>query len=98
MTVIPALPDDTMGYVFDRLADAGGRGVVAMSSSDSFDLAVLWPATQARVTVALEDDQIAPVHRDSHVRMLFQHLHDVRSAVIWEVAVELMPRDDLLPV
>ena len=45
LTVIPVLSDDTMGYVFDRLSEGDGGGVVAMASDGGFCLAVAWPAT-----------------------------------------------------
>lgn len=50
LTVIPVLSDDTMGYVFDRLREGGGRGVVAMASGGGFSLAMLWPAQRAGVS------------------------------------------------
>ena len=52
LTIIPVLPDDKMGYVFDRLREADDRGVVAMHVGKEWRVAITWPTTPARATVA----------------------------------------------
>lgn len=90
LTIIPVLPDDTMGYVFDRLRDSGGRAVVAQQVDDGWDFAVMWPASPERVAVAREDDHVAQIHGNSPVEIFFSYLEKVRTAVIREVAAQLV--------
>jgi hypothetical protein len=80
--IIVSLPDDSVGYVFDKLHDAGGAAVVVMPRADHYEIAFLAPASAARMEVALEDDTYTPVSRDSDVGMLFVYLGTVKSAVV----------------
>ena len=96
LTVIPVLADDTMGYVFDRLAEAEQRAVVALCAGDEWVLAMTWPASSARVTVAEEDDSVAHIHRDSEVSMFFEYLKQHReTVVVRHIAAKLIPGNDL---
>ncbi len=49
-TIVIALPDDTMGYVFARLREADYRGVAALAQEGPVTLAVIGPASPAQVT------------------------------------------------
>lgn len=96
LTIIPVLPDDTMGYVFDRLREADDRGVIAMHADSEWRIALTWPTTVARATVARdEDDNIAPVHRDCEVAMFFELLLRNPTLVTAEIVARLMPDSDL---
>jgi hypothetical protein len=81
-TIVVALPDDTMGYVFARLRESGGRGVVALGKDGSTELAVVGPTSTARLKVAQEDDSLAVVHHDVSVDMFFACLRAQRVLVI----------------
>jgi hypothetical protein len=82
-TIIVALPDDSMGYVFDRLGEAGCVGALALlKGEEASQIAILWPASPARVAVAEEDDSIAQIHLDSPVGMFFDYLERVRTTVV----------------
>jgi hypothetical protein len=94
-TIIPVLPDDRMSYVFRRLREADDRGIVATFDGGKWDLAILWPASSARVTVAREDDSIAQIHCDSEVSMFFGYLKQRETVVVEELAARLMPRGQL---
>ena len=97
-TIIVALPDDTMGYVFDHLREAGGVAALALvRDSDVAELAICWPASPARVAVAEEDDSLAHIHRDSPVEMFFDYLAKVHTAVVHCVAAQLVDQDKLRP-
>lgn len=93
LTVIPVLADDTMTYVFDRLRDSDQRGVVAMQGDECFELAVVWPATSARQTVAQEDDNLAQIHGESEVGMFFGYLRERGTLVVEEIVARIMPGD-----
>jgi hypothetical protein len=96
LTIIPVLPDDRMGYVFDRLREADDRGVVAMHVGGEWRIAITWPTTPARATVARdEDDNIAVVHDDSEVAMFFDYLDQSPTLVMDEIVARLMPGSDL---
>lgn len=93
--IIVVLPDDTMGYVFDHLVDS--CGVLAMPDGDSLDVAVFTPASAARIAVAVEDDAVAKIHRDSTASMLFTYLRMVdRIVVIEQVSARLVMGDPLV--
>lgn len=101
LTMIPVLPDDRMVYVFNRLDEANGHGLVAMVEDGHWHVALVWPATSARVTVACEDDAIAQVHCDSEVSMFFDYLHEHGTLVVRQVkqvVARLMPDADLQAV
>lgn len=97
-TIIAALPDDPMGYVFGRLTDAGGSAVLAMPVGDQLEIALLFPSSPARTQVATEDDTLAEIHDDSEVAMLFQYLRTVGTAVVCKVAARLVADEGLQPV
>ena len=95
-TIIVVLPDDTMGYVFDRLREAGGVGALALLEGEEVSkIAMLWPASPARVEVAREDDSIAKIHRDSPVEMFFDLLERVHTTVVQCVAAQLVDQGKL---
>jgi len=82
-TIIVALPDDSMGYVFDRLWEAGRVGALALLRGEQVSrIAILWPASPARVAVAEEDDSITQIHLDSPVGMCFDYLERIRTMVV----------------
>jgi hypothetical protein len=95
-TIIVALPDDTMGYVFDHLHEAGSIGALALVKDGQVSrLAIFWPATPARVAVAEEDDSLAQIHRDSPVEIFFAYLARVHTAVVHCVTARLVDQGDL---
>lgn len=98
-TIIVALPDDRMSYVFDRLRDAGGSGVVVVpTSEDNFDLARVWPASAERLIVAAEDDALAQVNEDVHVAMFITLLKSTGGPVVFErLAARLVDQGELQP-
>ena len=89
-TIITALPDDTLGYVLDLLDDAGGSAILAMATGGAVRIAALLPASQARLAVAVEDDRVAEVHRDSRVDMFFALLDQGGPLVVRQVAARLV--------
>ena len=89
-TIIPVLPDDTVGYALDRLDDAGGIAVLVLLTDGVLRIASLTPASEARMVVAAEDDQVTPVHPDSRVDMFFDYLDRVGTAVVRRVAARLV--------
>jgi len=85
-----------MGYVFDRLWEAGRVGALALLRGEQVSrIAILWPASPARVAVAEEDDSIAQIHLDSPVGMFFDYLERVRTMVVQCVAAQLVDEGDL---
>jgi hypothetical protein len=94
-TIIPALPDDTVGYVLDRLREAGGKAVLVLVMEEKLQIAALLPASPARIAVAEEDDTVTPVHEDCHVDMFFDYLAQVRTAIIKRVAAKLLDQGPL---
>lgn len=93
--IISALPDDPIGYVLDLLDDEGGSAILAMLVDDVVRLAVLLPASRARLEVAAEDDRVAEVHRDSRVDMFFELLDQGGPLVVRQVAARLMDQGPL---
>jgi hypothetical protein len=93
--IIPALPDDTVGYVLDRLREAGGMAVLVMLAEQGFQIAVLLPASPARIAVAEEDDTVIPVHEDCHVDMFFDYLAQVGTAIVKRVAAKFVDQGPL---
>ncbi|MGH3872001.1 MAG: hypothetical protein ACRDSR_10895 [Pseudonocardiaceae bacterium] len=89
-TIIPALADDTVGYVIDRLEEAGGTAVLVVLTGETFQIATLLPASDARIAVAVEDDTVPPVHENCQVSMLFDYLERVGTTVIKRVAARLV--------
>ncbi len=79
--IIPALPDDTVGYVLDQLREAGGKAVLVLRTEEKLQIAALLPASPARIAVAEEDDTVTTVHEDCHVEMFFDYLAQVGTAV-----------------
>lgn len=93
--IIVALEDDRVGYVFDQLEQApAGSGLVVMPHGPSWAMAILCPASPARIEVAEEDDVCADVHEDTEVSMLFEYLHRVDCAVVRRISARLIARDD----
>jgi hypothetical protein len=83
-TVIIALPDDRMGYVFDQLRDAGGAAalVLAEPRDKPVRMAFMWPPSPARRAVAAEEGTVSQIHEDSPVGLFFDYLEHVRSVVV----------------
>ncbi|MDQ3989211.1 MAG: hypothetical protein M3291_08455 [Actinomycetota bacterium] len=94
-TIITVLPDDTVGYVLDRLDEAGGVAVLVLLTDRVLRIASLTPASEARMTVAAEDDQLTPVHQESRVDMFFDYLAEVGTAVVRRVAARLVDHGPL---
>lgn len=95
LMIISALPDDTMGYVLDRLHEAGGKAVLVMLTDERLHIAALLPASPARIAVAEEDGTVTQVHEHCHVAMLFDYLAQVGTAVFKRVAAKLVSQDPL---
>ena len=96
-TIISVLPDDTMGYVLDRLREAGGTAILVLLTELAYYIAVLLPASDARLAVAEEDDSITEVHVNSQVDMFFEYLTKRQTAVIRRVAAKLVDHSPLQP-
>lgn len=94
-TIITALPDDPFGYVLDLLDDADGSAILAMLVDEIVHLAALVPASQARLEVAVEDDRVAEVHRDSRVDMFFALLDQGGPLVVRQVSARLVDNGPL---
>lgn len=94
-TIISVLPDDTVGYVLDRLREAGGSAVLVLLTETRFQIAALLPASPARIAVAEEDDTVTPVQVDCRVDMFFDYLLLVGTAVIKRVAAKLVDQGPL---
>lgn len=88
--IITALPDDPLGYVFDLLDDEGGAAILAMLADGVVYLAALVPASQARLAVAIEDDRVTEVHRESQVDMFFELLGQGGPLVVRQTAARLV--------
>lgn len=98
-TMIALLPDDTVGYMLDRAAEAGGAVVAAMLTDDgACSIAVLSPASEARLALAEEDDAVTDLNDDIHVAMFFDYLASLRTvAVVRRVAARLVSTEPLQP-
>jgi hypothetical protein len=91
LTIISVLPDDTVGYVLDRLDESGGSpGVLVLLTDESLRIASLVPASEAPLAVAAEGDQVTRVHQDSRADMFFDYLEQVGTAVVRRVAARLV--------
>lgn len=95
-TIVVALPDDPMSYVFGRLADADNAAVLVCPKDGQYLVAMLWPASAARVEVAREDDRVSPVNDLSDVGMFFTYLTTVRTAVISRVTAQIFDSAEVL--
>jgi hypothetical protein len=89
-TIIPVLPDDTVGYVLDRVQEAGGSAVLVLLTETRFQIAALLPASEARIAVAEEDGTVTPMHEACRVDMFFDYLACVGTTVIKRVAAKLV--------
>jgi hypothetical protein len=89
-TIILVLPDDTVGYVLDRLREAGGSAVLVLLTDEKLQIAALLPASPARIAVAEEDSTMTPMHEDSRVDMFFDYLTYVGTTVVRRVAAKLV--------
>jgi hypothetical protein len=89
-TIISALPDDTLDYVFDRLRDAGGTAILVLLTNQTFHIATLQPASEARLEVAKEDGRVIEVHETCRVDMFFHCLEVLGATVVERVAAKLV--------
>lgn len=94
--VVVALPDDSMRYVFDHLAQAGGSGAVVLVQDGPIEMVTMRPASAAQVQVAQEDDGVARIHEDSPVDMFFECLRQARTLVIAQHTATIIDRADLV--
>lgn len=94
-TIISTLPDDTVGYVLDRLQEAGGTAILVLLTDRELHIAALQPASDARIAVAEEDDSITEVHEDSQVEMIFNYLAQMGTVVIKRVTAKLVAHGTL---
>jgi hypothetical protein len=93
-TIIVALPDDRMGYVFDRIRDAQGCAAVLVAPcGDEYEIAEMWPASDARVAVAAEDDSLTPVDDECEVSFFFEYLHQAGTVVVSRITARLIDRE-----
>jgi hypothetical protein len=82
-----------MGYVFDRLAEAGGRAILAMARSADMKIALMLPALDVQAEAG--DDALTPIHPDTEVSMFFEYLLRRRKLVIERGTAELVPHSGL---
>ena len=94
-TIVVALPDDRVGYIFDRVREAGGVAAVAMVDGQVCKIAIMFPASAARVAVAEEDDSLSQIHPDSRIDMFFDYLEIATIVVVRCVAARLIDRGEL---
>lgn len=94
-TIISVLPDDSLGYVLDRLEEAGGTGVLVLLTDEALRIALLAPASETRRAVAAGDDRVTPVHQGSRVDMFFDYLEQVGVAVVRRVSAKLVDHGQL---
>jgi hypothetical protein len=97
-TIIAALPDDTMGYVWDRLKECeptSGPAALGVFENDEWRIALMWKASSARVEVAQEDRQFADIDDASEVSMFLDCLVQERTLVIRRVAARLLEPPEL---
>ncbi len=74
-TVVPALYDDTVGYVFEQAGAFGRKGpanLVVLMGDGRVEMAVLQPAKSAAAT----EDADCPVTAGSHVGILMELLRE----------------------
>lgn len=96
--VIIVLPDDPMAYVFDHLRQVASA-VLVLPSGEGFEMAVLAPASPARLQVAAEDDSLMEVHERTEVGMLFDYLREAPGAVVCRaLAARLLCSPEAQPV
>lgn len=89
-TIISVLPDDTVGYVLDRVDEAGGSAVLVLLTDEALRIATLGPESAARLDVAAADDRVSAVREDSRVDMFFRYLEWEGSVVVRRVAAQLV--------
>lgn len=88
--IITALPDDTLGYVFNLLEDAGGSAILAMLAGDVVHLAALVPASGVGLVGAAEDGGVAEVYPALRVDMFFELLGQGGPLVVRQTAARLI--------
>jgi hypothetical protein len=81
-TIVIALPDDNMAYVFGRLSEARCRGMVALAKEGPVEWAAFWPASRAQVADAKRRDDVVVIDDDSTVDMFFECLRIERTMII----------------
>ena len=94
VSFIAALPDDPMGYVFDRLGEVGHSAVVVVSEGGHMRCAVVHPTPNDRAQRVKSDD-VAPVHDDSSVGMFLDYLDKVGTLVTRRIEAAIMDSEQL---
>jgi len=87
--LIPVLPDDTMGIVFDELRE--NPGPVYLLLQDKGGLAVIScrPVSHGRHAAKESDDDSCPIHRDTQISMVRKYLREYGQLVCREQAPEV---------
>ncbi len=97
-SIVVVLPDDRMSYVFDRLREGDGTGVIALPRSGRIETVVCAPASDARIAVAAEDGDVTSLHSDSTVSMFFDYIKLKSGVVVIEHRTAARLLDDDAPV
>jgi hypothetical protein len=75
--VVPALPDDTMGALFDQLRSADGPIYVAISDGDDIVVLSMAQARPPKHAAPTRDD--CPIHRDTQLTMIVDYLRMIHG-------------------
>jgi hypothetical protein len=85
-----------MGYVWKHLDGAGQCAVLALLDAGKLTMAVLTPASDARVAIAREEDSELTVPDGTTVEMFLEYLRMHRGyVVISRLAARLVPGDEV---
>lgn len=104
-SILVALPDDTMGTVFERLKDYDNCANLIVPDRESFTIALFYRGEVEGYASPRRDDDDCPIHEDSEVSMFIAYLEEVRRPISCHLAapncnVELIDqgRPELLTV
>jgi hypothetical protein len=61
----------------------------------AWEIALMWPASAARLEVAEEDDAVSQIHEHSRADMFFEYLARVGTTVVQQVAAQLVDQGQL---
>jgi hypothetical protein len=81
--------------VFDRLREAGDRGVVVVAKDPLTELALCAPASPARLEVAHEQGDLVRIDGDALVDMFFACLRGAGVLVVERLAARLIESPEL---